>query len=69
MLAICLLTHVALAAHIPHFAPPFSAPACSLMMVWTAPLNPMTESLDTLCAAWPEDENGTVRSFFKNLTE
>ena len=39
------------------------------MMVWTAPLNPMTESLDTLCAAWPEDENGTVRSFFTNLTE
>lgn len=44
-------------------------PPISLTMVWTAPLNPMTESLDTLCAAWPEDENGTVRAFFTNLCE
>ena len=41
----------------------------SLTMVWTAPLNPMTESLDTLCAGWPEDSNGTVRAFFTNLCE
>ena len=44
-------------------------PARSLTMVWTAPLNPMVESLDTLCAAWPEDPQGTVRSFFTNLCE
>ncbi|PRW45250.1 ENHANCED DISEASE RESISTANCE 2 isoform X2 isoform B [Chlorella sorokiniana] len=44
-------------------------PPISLTMVWTAPLNPMTESLDTLCAAWPEDPQGTVRSFFTNLCE
>jgi hypothetical protein len=29
----------------------------------------MTESLDTLCAAWPEDQSGTVRAFFTNLCE
>ena len=39
------------------------------MMVWTAPLNPMTEPLDRLCAAWPEDEAGTVRAFFTNLCQ
>lgn len=44
-------------------------PPLSLMMVWTAPLNPMTESLDTLCAAWPDDANGTVRAFFTNLCD
>jgi hypothetical protein len=38
-------------------------------MVWTAPLNPMTESFETLCAAWPEDSQGTVAAFFKNLCE
>ena len=41
----------------------------SLTMVWTAPLNPMRESMDTLCAAWPEDGHGTVRAFFTNLCE
>ncbi|KAI3426288.1 hypothetical protein D9Q98_008661 [Chlorella vulgaris] len=44
-------------------------PPLSLTMVWTSPLNPMTESLDTLCAAWPEDQSGTVRAFFTNLCE
>lgn len=38
-----------------------------LIMVWTMPLDPNTATIEELLKEYPEDDEGTVTAFFKNL--
>lgn len=45
-------------------------PLQSLVTVWTCPVDPTEESIDTLLANWPEEDvDGSLRAFFKNFRE
>jgi hypothetical protein len=45
-------------------------PLQSLVTVWTCPVDPTEENIDTLLANWPEeDDDGSLRAFFKNFRE
>lgn len=44
-----------------------NAPLQNLVTVWTAPVNPQTEPLESLVARWGDDPGGTCRAFFHNL--
>ena len=45
-------------------------PLQSLVTVWTCPVDPTEDSIDTLLANWPEEDvDGSLRAFFKNFRE